>query len=193
MTNSTGLKSPIAWMVGGLLLAAWLAGVLHAYQSHSIGMATAALLLPPYGVYMAAEQSLGHSEADAAEVAAGREYVQRMAAEEGAVVTPSGIVMKTLVVGTGQSPTPDSTVTAHYHGTLRDGTVFDSSVRRGQPFTASLGNVIECWREAMPLMREGGKSLITCPAQLAYGDRGAGRIPPGAALTFETELIEVVE
>jgi len=96
------------------------------------------------------------------------------------------------VVGTGDSPTPASTVKAHYHGTLRDGTVFDSSVDRGEPFTSTLNKVIPCWGEAIPTMKEGGKSKITCPSNLAYGDRGAGAIPPGAALTFEVELIEVV-
>lgn len=127
------------------------------------------------------------------EEAAGREYLQQMAAEDGAIMTDSGIVILELVAGTGASPAPDSTVTAHYHGTLRDGTVFDSSVTRGQPFTSSLDKVIPCWREAIPSMQEGGKSKISCPAELAYGARGSGAIPGGAALTFEVELIDVVE
>jgi FKBP-type peptidyl-prolyl cis-trans isomerase len=127
------------------------------------------------------------------EEAAGREYLQQMAAEDGAIVTDSGIVILELVAGTGASPAPDSTVTAHYHGTLRDGTVFDSSVTRGQPFTSSLDKVIPCWREAIPSMQEGGKSKITCPVELAYGAQGSGAIPGGAALTFEVELIDVVE
>lgn len=127
------------------------------------------------------------------EEAAGRDYLRQMAAEDGAITTDSGIVIRELVAGTGASPTPDSTVTAHYHGTLRDGTVFDSSVTRGQPFTSSLGKVIPCWREAIPSMQAGGKSKITCPAELAYGSRGSGAIPGGAALTFEVELIEVIE
>ena len=127
------------------------------------------------------------------EEAAAREYIQAMAAEPGAVVTESGIVILELEPGSGGSPTPDSTVTAHYHGTLRDGTVFDSSVDRGQPFTSSLARVIPCWREAIPTMKEGGKSKITCPPELAYGDRGSCAIPGGSALTVEVELIEVVE
>jgi FKBP-type peptidyl-prolyl cis-trans isomerase len=127
------------------------------------------------------------------EEAAGREYLQQMAAEDGAIITDSGVVILELVAGTGASPAPDSTVTAHYHGTLRDGTVFDSSVTRGQPFTSSLDKVIPCWREAIPSMQEGGKSKISCPAELAYGARGSGAIPGGAALTFEVELIDVVE
>jgi FKBP-type peptidyl-prolyl cis-trans isomerase FkpA len=127
------------------------------------------------------------------EEAAASDYIGKMAAESGAVTTDSGIVILEMKAGTGDSPTADSTVTAHYHGTLRDGTVFDSSVTRGQPFTASLAKVIPCWREAIPTMKEGGKSKITCPAELAYGERGSGAIPGGAALTFEVELIEVVE
>jgi FKBP-type peptidyl-prolyl cis-trans isomerase FkpA len=124
------------------------------------------------------------------ESAAANAYVAEMAAEEGAIKTPSGIVILELMAGDGDSPSPDSTVKAHYHGTLRDGTVFDSSVERGQPFTSSLSNVIPCWREAIPMIKEGGKSKITCPPDLAYGDRGSGPVPAGAALTFEVELIE---
>lgn len=126
------------------------------------------------------------------EAEASRKYLARMAAEDGAITTDSGLVYQEIVPGTGASPTPDSTVKAHYHGTLRDGTVFDSSVDRGQPFTSSLSSVIPCWREAIPMMKEGGKSRITCPADLAYGNRGSGIIPGGAALTFDVELIEVV-
>jgi len=126
------------------------------------------------------------------EASASDEYITRMAAEDGAMMTDSGLVILEVVVGTGASPTPDSTVKAHYHGTLRDGTVFDSSVERGQPFSASLSSVIPCWREAIPMIKEGGKSKITCPAELAYGNRGSGIIPGGAVLTFEVELIEVV-
>ncbi|MFW2405309.1 MAG: FKBP-type peptidyl-prolyl cis-trans isomerase [Gammaproteobacteria bacterium] len=127
------------------------------------------------------------------EEAAARDYITKMAAEEGAETTASGIVILELEAGSGASPTANSTVTAHYHGMLRDGTVFDSSVTRGQPFTSSLERVIPCWREAIPTMQEGGKSKITCPPELAYGERGSGAIPGGAALTFEVELIEVVE
>lgn len=127
------------------------------------------------------------------EEASARDYMQKMASEPGAVTTETGIVILVLEEGSGGSPTPDSTVTAHYHGTLRDGTVFDSSVTRGKPFTSSLSRVIPCWREAIPTMKEGGKSRITCPPELAYGERGSGAIPGGSALTFEVELIEVVE
>ena len=127
------------------------------------------------------------------EEADAREYIQTMAAEEGAMTTDSGIVIREITAGSGAMPTPTSTVTAHYHGTLRDGTVFDSSVARDQPFTSSLDKVIPCWREAIPTIKVGGKSKITCPSELAYGQRGSGAIPGGAALKFEVELIEIVE
>lgn len=127
------------------------------------------------------------------EKAAAQVYLDNMAAKEGAITTESGIVYRELIAGTGKTPAADAVVKAHYHGTLRDGTVFDSSVDRGEPFTAPLNKVIPCWKEAMTLMKEGGKSEVTCPAEVAYGDRGAGAIPGGAALTFEVELIAVVE
>lgn len=129
----------------------------------------------------------------AQEAAASGEYIARMAAEDGAVTTDSGLVILENTPGTGNSPTSESTIKAHYHGTLRDGTVFDSSVERGQPVDFALNSVIPCWREAIPMMKEGGKSKITCPAELAYGNRGSpGGVPGGAALTFEVELIEIV-
>jgi len=127
-----------------------------------------------------------------AEEEAAADYIEKMAAEDGAVKTESGLIIRELVVGDGDSPTENSVVKAHYHGSLRDGSVFDSSVERGQPFTSALTNVIPCWREAIPMMKEGGKSKITCPSEIAYGSRGSGAIPGGAALTFEVELIEVV-
>lgn len=127
------------------------------------------------------------------EKAAAQDYLEKMAAEEGAITTESGIVIRELVAGTGNTPSANSVVKAHYHGTLRNGVVFDSSVDRGEPFQASLAQVIPCWREAMTLMKEGGKAMVTCPPDQAYGDRGAGQIPGGAALTFEVQLISIVE
>ncbi len=89
------------------------------------------------------------------------------------------------------SPT---SATVHYHGTLRDGTVFDSSVERGQPAQFALNRVIPCWTEGLQLMKVGGKAKLVCPPEIAYGDRGAGQlIKPGAALTFEVELISIEE
>ena len=79
----------------------------------------------------------------------------------------------------------------HYHGTLRDGTVFDSSVDRGEPATFALNQVIPCWTEGVSLMKVGGKSKLVCPPDIAYGDSGRPGIPGGATLVFEVELIEI--
>ena len=82
----------------------------------------------------------------------------------------------------------------HYHGTLMDGTVFDSSVKRGEPATFPLSGVIKCWTEGVQMMKVGGKAKFTCPASTAYGDRGAPpSIKPGSTLVFEVELLEIVK
>ena len=83
------------------------------------------------------------------------------------------------------------TVSVHYHGTLVDGTVFDSSVDRGTPARFPLNRVIPCWTEGVTKMKVGGKSRLICPPQIAYGARGAGKIPPNAAIVFEVELLEI--
>jgi len=129
-----------------------------------------------------------------AEKKASQAFVDRAAAEEGAVRTPSGLIVTTLRPGTGASPGPDSQVTVHYHGTLIDGTVFDSSVQRGEPAALTLGSTIRCWVEGMPMMKVGGKSRFVCPPELAYGDRGAPpRIKPRATLVFEVELLDIAK
>jgi FKBP-type peptidyl-prolyl cis-trans isomerase FkpA len=102
-----------------------------------------------------------------------------------------GLQIEHSVVGTGLQPTAQNTVEVHYHGTLEDGTVFDSSVERGQPAKFPLSRVIRCWTLAIPQMKVGGKATLTCPPELAYGERGTGRIPANATLTFEVELLSV--
>jgi len=129
----------------------------------------------------------------AKENALAEEYLEKMAGEKGAVTSESGLIYVELSAGDGAQPTAASTVTAHYQGTLRDGTVFDSSYQRNQPLTIPLNSVIPCWTEAIAMMKVGGKSRITCPADIAYGDRASGAIPPGSALTFEVELLDVAE
>lgn len=127
------------------------------------------------------------------ETAAGKKYVEEMASKSGATQTPSGLVMIENVEGTGASPKPTDTVKVHYHGKLRDGQVFDSSLDRGEPVEFALNRVIPCWTEGVAKMKAGGKSTLVCPADIAYGDRGAPpMIPGGAVLTFDVELIEVV-
>lgn len=126
-----------------------------------------------------------------AEAGASRAYVEAMAAEKGARQTASGLVFREMLAGRGAEPTRDSRVIVHYTGTLRDGTVFDSSRTRNQPLETRLDKVIACWTEAIPMMRVGGRATITCPAELAYGVRGNRGIPGGAALTFDVELLAV--
>jgi FKBP-type peptidyl-prolyl cis-trans isomerase len=127
------------------------------------------------------------------EAAAAAEFLAAEAQKKGAQTTESGLVYTELKAGTGASPTATDRVRVHYHGTLRDGTVFDSSVERGSPTEFPLNRVIACWTEGVAMMKEGGKSRLVCPSEIAYGNRSTGRIPAGAALSFEVELLEIVK
>lgn len=123
---------------------------------------------------------------------AGEALMAKAAAEKGALKTASGLVYSTITEGTGPSPQATDTVKVHYHGTLPDGKVFDSSVERKEPATFPLNGVIPCWTEGVQLMKVGGKSRLVCPSGIAYGDRGAPPdIKPGATLTFEVELLAI--
>ena len=114
------------------------------------------------------------------------------AKEEGAVVTPSGLVYRSLKDGSGASPTATDKVTVHYKGTFPDGREFDSSYKRGQPIDFPLNRVIACWTEGVQRMKVGGKAKLTCPPEIAYGARGAGNaVPPNATLLFEVELLGI--
>jgi FKBP-type peptidyl-prolyl cis-trans isomerase FkpA len=114
------------------------------------------------------------------------------AKEEGAVVTPSGLVYRSLKDGNGASPTASDKVTVHYKGTFPDGREFDSSYKRGQPIDFPLNRVIACWTEGVQRMKVGGKAKLTCPPEIAYGSRGAGSaVPPNATLLFEVELLGI--
>jgi len=111
----------------------------------------------------------------------------------GSVKTASGLVYRSLKDGTGPSPTAADTVRVHYRGTFTDGREFDSSYARGQPATFPLGRVIPCWTEGVQRMKVGGKATLYCPAQIAYGAKGAGGvIPPNTPLQFEVELLDIV-
>ncbi|MDA8018604.1 MAG: FKBP-type peptidyl-prolyl cis-trans isomerase [Thermoanaerobaculia bacterium] len=124
--------------------------------------------------------------------AAADAFVVKKAAEAGAEQTDSGLVFKTITAGDGASPSASDRVTVHYHGTLSDGTVFDSSVDRGQPATFGLTQVVPCWTEGLQKMKAGGKAELTCPPDLAYGAQGRPpTIPPASALVFEVELISI--
>ncbi len=114
------------------------------------------------------------------------------AKEAGAVVTASGLVYRSLKDGTGASPAASDRVKVHYRGTFPDGKEFDSSYNRGEPIEFPLSGVIKCWTEGVQRMKVGGKAKLTCPASIAYGERGAGGvIPPNATLLFEVDLLGI--
>ena len=116
------------------------------------------------------------------------------AKEKGASVTPSGLVYRSIKDGTGASPVASDVVKVHYRGTFADGKEFDSSFKRNAPAQFPLSGVIPCWTEGVQKMKVGGKAQLTCPASIAYGERGAGGvIPPNTALQFEVELLEIAK
>ncbi len=116
----------------------------------------------------------------------------KAAKEPGAVATASGLVYQSIKDGSGASPKATDTVKVHYKGTFPDGKEFDSSYKTGQPAEFPLNGVIKCWTEGVQMMKTGGKARLTCPASIAYGERGAGGvIPPNATLVFEIELLGV--
>jgi FKBP-type peptidyl-prolyl cis-trans isomerase len=121
----------------------------------------------------------------------GGEYLDKVAKEQGATKTSSGIVIRTIKPGEGESPAATDVVKVHYEGKLIDGTIFDSSIKRGMPAEFPLNKVVPCWTEALQKMKKGEKAQIVCPSSLAYGDRGSPpNIPPGATLSFEVELLD---
>jgi FKBP-type peptidyl-prolyl cis-trans isomerase len=131
----------------------------------------------------------------ARESAAGEAVLAAAAAEPGAERFPSGLVYRAVESGHGASPAATDTVRFHYRGTLRDGTVFDTSLDGAdpQPVAMALSQSIACFREGLAKMRVGGRSKLTCPAGIAYGERGSPpRILPGAVLTFDVELVGIV-
>jgi len=124
--------------------------------------------------------------------AAGAAYLAKVAAEPGVTKTESGLVYKQVKEGTGAQPTAADQVKVHYEGRFVDGKVFDSSIKRNEPATFPLNGVIPCWTEAVQRMKVGGKALIVCPPDLAYGDEGRPpQMPGGATLVFDVELLDV--
>lgn len=140
-------------------------------------------------LYKSRMEALGQKDKDA-----GAAYLTKAAAESGATKTASGIVIKTLTAGTGASPAATDEVKVHYEGTLVNGKVFDSSIKRGEPATFPLNGVIPCWTEAVQTMKVGGKAQIVCPSDLAYGERGSPpTIRPNNTLIFQVELLDIVK
>jgi len=140
-----------------------------------------------------------NKQQDMAKIAAKKQkeadaFLVKNAKEDNVVVTATGLQYKIIEQGKGKSPTSKDKVVAHYTGKLLDGTVFDSSHERGEPATFPVSGVIKGWQEALPMMKEGGKWQIVVPANLAYGDRGIGKlIGPNETLMFDIELVSIAK
>ncbi len=128
-----------------------------------------------------------------ANIKKGEDFLAENAKKDGVMVTESGLQYKVINEGNGEHPTETSQVKVHYHGTLMDGTVFDSSVERGEPITFGLNQVIPGWTEGVQLMKPGAKYAFYIPSDLAYGPQGSGPIGPNETLIFEVELLEIVQ
>ena len=125
--------------------------------------------------------------------AVGKAFLEKNKKEEGVIELPSGLQYKVLKEGNGKKPKATDKVRCHYEGMLLDGTVFDSSIKRGEPAVFGVNQVIQGWVEALQLMSEGSKWRLFIPSEMAYGARGAGNsIPPHATLIFDVELIAVI-
>lgn len=174
----------------GLDIDAVLAGIQHWY-GHREAILSDEEINPCYQLIQ------GRQQEKAAELTKKREalsdqFLTANAAREEVSTTESGLQYEVLEAGSGASPGPQATVVTHYHGTLVDGTVFDSSVDRGEPAEFGVHQVIPAWTEALQMMSVGDKWRIACPPKLAYGDQGAGDdIPPNTALVFEIHLIDI--
>jgi FKBP-type peptidyl-prolyl cis-trans isomerase FklB len=174
----------------GMDLEAVLAGVQHWYKHQQAALSDEEIN-PSYQVIQ------GRQQAKVTELAGKREelaaqFMAANAARDEVSTTESGLQYEVLEAGSGDTPGLQSTVVTHYHGTLVDGTVFDSSVERGEPAEFGVNQVIPGWTEALQLMSVGDKWRIACPPTLAYGEQGAGdSIPPNTALVFEIHLIEI--
>lgn len=154
-------------------------------------------LLVDYNTYGPKISQLARTKQEAAaqeEKKKAKPFLEKAAREKGAVTAKSGLIYKEIKKGTGASPSASDTVKVHYHGTLMNGTVFDSSVQRDTPATFPLNGVIPCWTEGVQKMKVGGKAKLVCPASIAYGDSGRPpQIPGGTVLTFEVELLDIVK
>lgn len=124
-------------------------------------------------------------------IKAGQEWLTENRNNKSVFTTPSGLQYKKIKDGNGKRPTASDRVKVHYTGRLIDGTIFDSSVQRGEPIEFALNQVIKGWTEGLQLMDEGSKYMLFIPYELAYGERDMGNIPGGSALVFEVELLEI--
>jgi FKBP-type peptidyl-prolyl cis-trans isomerase FklB len=159
------------------------------------GLSGGPLAMAPEQIHetLRAAAEAGQAKKSAVNKAAGEAFLAKNAKRDDVTVLDSGLQYEVMTAGSGKSPGPTDQVTTHYHGTLVDGTVFDSSVSRGQPATFGVNQVISGWTEALQLMKEGDKWRLFVPQDMAYGanPRPGGPIEPYCALVFEVELISV--
>lgn len=174
----------------GVALDAILAGLADAFNGADSRVANDALTAS----FQVIRERMQAEQAAKAEQAAqaGRDYLAENARREGVTVLASGLQFEVLVQGEGAKPSADDHVRTHYHGTLIDGSVFDSSYERGQPAEFPVGGVIPGWVEALQLMNAGSKWRLHVPSELAYGAQAVGSIPPHSVLVFDVELLEVL-
>ncbi len=174
----------------GVSLDAVLAGLADAFAGQPSRVEQTALAAS-FRVIRERMQVEAQAKADAA-AGAGRTYLEQNAKREGVTVLPSGLQYEVLVAGEGARPSREDHVRTHYHGTLIDGSVFDSSYERGQPAEFPVGGVIAGWVEALQLMNTGSKWRLHVPSELAYGGQAVGSIPPHSVLVFDVELLEIL-
>ncbi|BDM20916.1 FKBP-type peptidyl-prolyl cis-trans isomerase [Pseudomonas sp. NPDC089428] len=174
----------------GVSLEAILAGLTDAFNGADSRVSEADLSAS-FKVIRDVMQAEAAAKAEAA-AAAGKEFLAENAKRDGITTLASGLQFEVLTAGEGAKPTRESNVRTHYHGTLIDGTVFDSSYDRGQPAEFPVGGVIAGWTEALQLMNAGSKWRLYVPSELAYGAQGVGSIPPHSVLVFDVELLDVL-
>lgn len=174
----------------GVSLDAVIAGIRDAFAGVASQVSPEALNAS-FAVIRERMQAEAQQKAEAA-AAEGRAFLAENAKREGVTVLASGLQYEVLTAGEGVKPTREDSVRTHYHGTLIDGSVFDSSYQRGQPAEFPVGGVIAGWTEALQLMNAGSKWRLYVPSELAYGAQGVGSIPPHSVLVFDVELLDVL-
>ncbi|MDF0730060.1 FKBP-type peptidyl-prolyl cis-trans isomerase [Pseudomonas entomophila] len=198
-TDETRVSYGIGRQLGGQLrdnpppgvnLDAILAGLTDAFNGADSRVSEADLSAS-FKVIREVMQAEAAAKAEAA-AAEGKAFLVENGKREGITTLASGLQFEVLTAGEGAKPTRESNVRTHYHGTLIDGTVFDSSYERGQPAEFPVGGVIAGWTEALQLMNAGSKWRLYVPSELAYGAQGVGSIPPHSVLVFDVELLDVL-
>lgn len=198
-TDETRVSYGIGRQLGGQLrdnpppgasLDAIIAGITDAFAGQPSRVSEAELTAS-FKVIRDIMQAEAAAKAEAA-AGAGLAFLAENAKRDGITVLASGLQYEVLTAGEGSKPSREDTVRTHYHGTLIDGTVFDSSYDRGQPAEFPVGGVIAGWTEALQLMNAGSKWRLYVPSELAYGEQGVGSIPPHSVLVFDVELLDVL-